>query len=257
MEESAVTSEEVVSRSEDPVASGEELASGEKSAKSKSPRARRKSEELLDVKSGTKEAKADGEKKLSLSHGEVGAIAEAVELMASSTPVKKEREEIASLESGREKKREVIEEGKKASRSIRMLDKRVDNMISNLRLELEQTESTIGDALQSLDLDNDGILSRDELIKAVDDLHVTRRPDAAAFMELLDEIDTDKDGMINVADFQRLVKEMKSRGDDRDDEDDTPSAPPPPPQQQQPSADDAESGAPPRPEEKRTTEGQQ
>merc|ERR1719440_2216680 len=95
VEESAVTSEEVVSRSED-VASGEELASGEKSAKSKSPRARRKSEELLDVKSGTKEAKADGEKKLSLSHGEVGAIAEAVELMASSTPVKKEREEIAT-----------------------------------------------------------------------------------------------------------------------------------------------------------------
>ena len=46
------------------------------------------------------------------------------------------------------------------------------------------------------------------------ELHTSKRPDAAAFQELLDEIDIDADGKISVEDFRRLIGEMQMREDD-------------------------------------------
>lgn len=89
--------------------------------------------------------------------------------------------------------RERIEEGKKQSSQVAMLDSRVSTMLTNLRAELEQTESSIGKAFHSLDLDRDGVVSHQELLNAMEELHFSKRPDAAAFQELLDDIDIDQD----------------------------------------------------------------
>ena len=67
---------------------------------------------------------------------------------------------------------------------------------------------------RELDLDNDGILSRNELVGAMDSLHFSKRPDARAFEKLLERIDADADGQISVADFRRLMREMQMRVSD-------------------------------------------
>ena len=166
-------------------------------------------------------ADADGKPKpeqLQLSHDQVGEIAEAVELMAADSPVAKERLEIDQLEREREGKRETIEEGKKRSSQVAMLDNRVSRLLENLRAELKETETSIGDAFHSLDLDGDGVLSHDELLTAMKELNVSKRPDAAAFQELLDQLDVDADGNIPVEDFRRLIRDMQMRSEDPDDE---------------------------------------
>merc|ERR1719263_418339 len=99
-----------------------------------------------------------------------------------------------------------------------MLDSRVSNMLTKLRTELEQAESSIGQAFHQLDLDGDGVVTHDELLGAMAELHVSKRPDAAAFQEMLDDIDIDQDGKISVADFKKLVKQMKPSGADEDDD---------------------------------------
>merc|ERR1719263_977781 len=69
-----------------------------------------------------------------------------------------------------------------------MLDSRVSNLLTKLRTELEQAESNIGQAFHQLDLDGDGVVTHDELLGAMAELHVSKRPDAAAFQEMLDDI---------------------------------------------------------------------
>ena len=162
---------------------------------------------------------------------QVGEIAEAVERMSSDSPVAKERAEIETLEKKRAERATTIEEGTRRSPQLRMLDSRVGSMLANLRAELETAESSIGRAFKALDLDNDGVVSHDELLEAMAELHDAKRPDAAAFQELLDDIDIDDDGKISVDDFRRLVREMQLSSADDDDDDEAAAAakPSPPP----------------------------
>ena len=79
-------------------------------------------------------------------------------------------------------------------------------------------ELSIGEAFHKLDLDGDGVLSHKELMGAIDELAVEKRPDAKAFQELLVKIDVDADGQISVADFRKLMKDMREMSDADDDE---------------------------------------
>lgn len=99
-----------------------------------------------------------------------------------------------------------------------MLDSRVSRLVDKLKSEMEDSEISISDAFKKLDLDGDGILSRRELVNAMESLNASQRPDAAAFEELLERIDVDADGQISVADFRRLMKEMQMRTDEDDGE---------------------------------------
>jgi Ca2+-binding EF-hand superfamily protein len=171
-----------------------------------------------------------------LSRDQVGEIAEAVEVMAADSPVQREREELQELEVARATHRESIEAAKEGSRSVAMLDSRVNRLLTNLRAELEETESEIGQAFHSIDLDGDGVLSHAELLAAMESLHLSKRPDASAFQELLDQIDVDKDGKVTVADFRRLVNEFNMTNDDDEDS----SHPPDPSADFRPAAADAQ-----------------
>ena len=62
-----------------------------------------------------------------------------------------------------------------------------------------------------------GIVTHDELLKAMEELNLSKRPDAAAFQELLDQIDIDADGKISVEDFRRLIREMQMRGEEEEE----------------------------------------
>ena len=126
-----------------------------------------------------------------------------------------ERLEMEELEAGRASHRAEIELAKQTgSRTVAMLDQRVGSMLANLRAELESAESDLGEHFHSLDLDGDGVLSKEELLNSIESLHRSKRPDAKAFQALLDQIDIDHDGKISVEDFRRLVKEMNLRDDE-------------------------------------------
>ena len=114
---------------------------------------------------------------------------------------------LSSIEEERQALREEIEEAKGVSRTVSMLDSRVSSMLSKLKDEIQDTEMTIGEALHSLDLDRDGMLSHAELVEAMDSLHLSKRPDAAAFRELLEQIDVDQDGQVS-----RILCISSSRG---------------------------------------------
>ena len=51
----------------------------------------------------------------------------------------------------------------------------------------------------------------------MEELNLSKRPDAAAFQELLDQIDIDADGKISVEDFRRLIREMQMRGEEEEE----------------------------------------
>jgi Ca2+-binding EF-hand superfamily protein len=59
-----------------------------------------------------------------------------------------------------------------------MLDSRVRRMMENLRSEVEEVDGSVGAKFQSLDLDGDGVLSREELMIAIEAMNEKRRPDA-------------------------------------------------------------------------------
>ena len=145
--------------------------------------------------------------------------AEAVEMMAADSPVARQKEGLTELEEGREALREEIEEAKEMSRTVSMLDSRVSSMLSKLKEEIEQTEMTIGEALHSLDLDHDGVVTHEELVEAMESIHESKRPDAAAFRELIEQIDVDKDGKVSLDDFRILLKEMKGEADEKKEKD--------------------------------------
>ena len=153
-----------------------------------------------------------------LSRDQIGEIAAAVEVMASDSAVARERAEVGKIEEDREALREEIEEAKGESRTVSMLDQRVSSMLAKLKEEIQDTELTIGEAFHSLDLDRDGVLTHAELVQAMDSLHLSKRPDAAAFRELLETIDVDQDGKVSLQDFRVLLKEMNEAGNDDYDE---------------------------------------
>mmetsp|Transcript_13457 Transcript_13457/g.32082 ORF Transcript_13457/g.32082 Transcript_13457/m.32082 type:complete len:686 (-) Transcript_13457:483-2540(-) len=112
-----------------------------------------------------------------LSREQIEDIAEAIQTMSSPTACAAEREEMRELEEERQLHREEIDEATKASREIAMLNSRVNRMLEDLRQEMDQADGDIGQVFRSLDLDEDGVMSHDELL-AVDE--VKPAPDAPA-----------------------------------------------------------------------------
>ena len=79
--------------------------------------------------------------------------------------------------------------------------------------------------MHRLDLDGDGVLSREEILLAMESIELTKRPDAQQFEHLLAELDPDHDGKVSVADLHRLVKALEMRPETRDDDDDNDETP--------------------------------
>eukprot|EP00908_Phaeocystis_cordata_P017887 Transcript_29257.p1 GENE.Transcript_29257~~Transcript_29257.p1 ORF type:complete len:497 (-),score=264.28 Transcript_29257:159-1649(-) len=180
---------------------------------------RLQAERVVDVAAGGEEAEAGGKEEGSkeeshLSREQLKDLAQAVETMSSVTALEMEREELEELEEERQAHKAEIEEAAAESRQIRILDKRVNQMIATLRHELENTDATITPHVHQLDLDGDGVLSREEILLAMESIDLKKRPDAKQFEELLLSLDPDKDGKIKVAELHQIIKSLEMRDDD-------------------------------------------
>lgn len=162
-------------------------------------------------------AEAEAEEKARMTREQIADLAEAIDTMIDS-PIGREKEEMEELEAERVADREMVEEAKGKSKQVAMLDSRVASMLDKIKAEMEDSELSIGEAFHKLDLDGDGLLSYNELMGAIDELHDSKRPDAKAFQELLVKLDVDADGQISVADVRKLMKDMREMADADDDE---------------------------------------
>jgi len=165
-------------------------------------------ESTKDSDSETISDEAEGQTRLT--REQVADLAEAMDTMIDS-PLSAEKLEMEELKAEREKSRMSIEEAKRGSQTVAMLDSRVNSMLERIRQEMADSEETIGDSFHKLDLDGDGILTYAELVAALEEIKLEKRPDAKAFQELLLKMDTDGDGQIAVSDFRRVMKEMQMK----------------------------------------------
>lgn len=83
--------------------------------------------------------------------------------------------------------------------AIRMMDK-LESMIGSLEDELQKVDDSIGDTLNHLDLDNDGVLTAEELKNAIKDILAKHNTDEDANWAV-SQIDENKDGKVTVTEL--------------------------------------------------------
>jgi len=160
----------------------------------------------------------DVEEEVKLTREQIADLAEAIDTMIDS-PIGLEKEGMAELEAERVANAELYQEATSKSKTTAFLDSRVKSMLERLRAEMDSSEQTIGEAFHKLDLDGDGMVSHEELLLAIDNIHLSKRPNTKAFVDLLIKMDIDADGKISVEDVRKLVKGMRTITDDDDDDD--------------------------------------
>ena len=120
-------------------------------------------------------------------------------------------------------------------KTINKLKDKIGSMLDGLETKTSKVEELIGDKLNLLDKDRDGVLSADELIEVLN--HVMKNKlSAADVADIVDQLDTDHDGYFTVDElmdwiemnkFTRAVEEDRdvvtkaaAQDDDEDDDED-------------------------------------
>ncbi|GLD93490.1 hypothetical protein PINS_up002082 [Pythium insidiosum] len=139
----------------------------------------------------------------------------ALESLAFKSIVEKERQAVDQM---KQNKSEMDVEGLLAAGRIgaqtrenktagRMM-KKLDSMLSNLEMELDKVDREVGDRLNVLDLDTDGVLSADEIKHAV--MTILRKANTEEDVEwLISQIDKDKDGMISLEELVSWIDKCR------------------------------------------------
>ncbi|EOD21372.1 hypothetical protein EMIHUDRAFT_444486 [Emiliania huxleyi CCMP1516] len=151
-----------------------------------------------------------------LSREQVRDIAAAVETLSATSALEGEKKEWQKLEAERLESATEIEEAKAQGSAYiaRMLDSRVRVMMDSLRTEIEEADGSIGASLHAIDLDGDGVLSYEELMLALESMNKRKRPHAEQMKQVLEQLDPDSDGKIQLADLRQLISEMELRDED-------------------------------------------
>lgn len=85
------------------------------------------------------------------------------------------------------------------------LKKALDKMLGKLEVRIQKTELELGDKLQRLDLDGDGVVNAHELRKVLLGM-LKRYPSLESADELISLLDRDQDGQVTVAELMEFVK---------------------------------------------------
>jgi len=176
----------------------------------------RQAAELLMEGSAVDEDVVEKEHKDRLSREQIEDIDEAVQTMSAVKPMERERENMRKLEEDHAWHQEAIDEAVLESAHLKQLDSSITRMIQDLRVEMDKTDGDIGQAFRSLDLDDDGVMSHEELLQAMSSLDPSKKPDEAAFRKFLKKIDWDQDGKITLKEWREYLDNlrMKDAGDE-------------------------------------------
>jgi len=91
---------------------------------------------------------------------------------------------------------------------VARLKKRVESMVDKLEVQLSETKIKIGDKLHYLDKDGDGVLNKEEMAEALQQV-LKRKISFEEAMEIADEMDENQDGVFTVEELIRWIDEHK------------------------------------------------
>jgi LETM1 and EF-hand domain-containing protein 1 len=123
-------------------------------------------------------------------------IVEAVQVLASSSPVLMEKQ---ALEEIKEDVAETVVEEKQGKK----LKQRVENMLQRLEGDIQEAERLIGSNLNVIDRDRDGVISREEVEQVL--TLMKTKPDADMVQRLMERLDPDHDGVVLLHEVERVL----------------------------------------------------
>lgn len=154
-------------------------------------------------------------------------LGEAISVLASSSVVQKEKEELRELKQDRQKyhqdfpsrqQQEISKELPSSSSDLHKFDKAVNRLIEKLEKEAEKVEKEVGDKLHLIHAREDGKIPLQELEHAIE--HIKGHPDSTAIRAIVKHLDVDGDGFVSIQEVTRLVQELKDTQEIRVDKGD-------------------------------------
>ncbi|KAG8217904.1 LETM1-domain-containing protein [Butyriboletus roseoflavus] len=136
-------------------------------------------------------------------------LAEALSIMSAKSSVLKERDELRAL---MEENLQAEEDPKSPSGA---LTKRIRTMLTKIDSQLQEYDSRVGSSLQMISADAQGRISVQDLEKAL--AVIKHRPDDVVGQAVIQKLDVDKDGFVEIEHVLGLVRE-EGLGIEMDDE---------------------------------------
>jgi len=96
----------------------------------------------------------------------------------------------------------------KLDKTVTSLKTKVKSMVDKIEAQLESTSVEIGDRMHLLDLDQDGILSKEEVAVCLQTV-LKRKLTTEEALEIASDMDSDEDGFFTVGEFNRWVDDNK------------------------------------------------
>ncbi|CAN0487810.1 unnamed protein product, partial [Ectocarpus sp. 12 AP-2014] len=90
-------------------------------------------------------------------------------------------------------------------KSVERVQTKLASMLNRLELEIQSVEQRIGDKMHVLDRDSDGMVSAEEIAHVVQHVLATKST-ATEAKAIAEDMDTDSDGQISVAELIAWVK---------------------------------------------------
>ncbi|KAF0853150.1 mitochondrial LETM1 and EF-hand domain-containing protein (ribosome receptor Mdm38) [Andalucia godoyi] len=131
----------------------------------------------------------------------VEVVAEAVATLAKSSGVAYEKRELEEL-------KEDIQQLPKEESAVKekgraMLSSRVRKLVGKLDKELAEAEKIIGDSLNIIDRDRDGVVSREEVMRVLQSLR--EKPTPEMLEDVMKRLDPDHDGIVLLEEVERVI----------------------------------------------------
>ena len=132
----------------------------------------------------------------------------------SRSAVTKEKEKLVELKVELKHLREDDEV--KHNAAAQAMSARLAKMLNNLEKQIASAEVTIGDKLQKLDKDKDGVLSTEEISSALS--QYLKGGNAVSTKKIIDMLDADKDRKVAVKSLDQIAEDPDEEAEDKEKE---------------------------------------
>jgi ribosomal protein S11 len=128
---------------------------------------------------------------------------------------KLEDEEVAARDAARTAAKN-IEQGSSADVAVSRVSSKLNSMLQQLEADIVKVDEAIGEKLHVLDIDEDGMMSEQEMTAVLQTAlktKLTEEEAARKVRKLMDEVDLDEDGVVSVEELKKWLREAKRKAD--------------------------------------------
>merc|ERR1712070_230888 len=126
---------------------------------------------------------------------------------------KLEDEEVAARDAARTAAKN-IEQGSSADVAVSRVSSKLNSMLQQLEADIVKVDEAIGEKLHVLDIDEDGMMSEQEMTAVLQTAlktKLTEEEAARKVRKLMDEVDLDEDGVVSVEELKKWLREAKRK----------------------------------------------